>query len=115
MLSLSSDKVSNEKGGEIEFAYTDGFAPEFRDFSFENNVGNISVVETSFGYHIIEILSQTKKRKAVKVANLALRIESSERTIDSIFNSASKFEVMASKSDFKDVANENNYSVTIGL
>ena len=111
LLSLSSDKVSNEKGGEIEFAYTDGFAPEFRDFSFENNVGNISVVETSFGYHIIEILSQTKKRKAVKVANLALRIESSERTIDSIFNIASKFEVMASKSDFKDVANENNYSV----
>jgi hypothetical protein len=111
LLSLSSDKVSNEKGGEIEFAYTDGFAPEFRDFSFENNVGNIDVVETSFGYHIIEILSQTKKRKAVKVANLALRIESSERTIDSIFNIASKFEVMASKSDFKDVANENNYSV----
>ena len=35
-------------------------------FSFENNVGNISVVETSFGFHIIEILSQTKKRKAVK-------------------------------------------------
>ena len=111
LLSLSSDKVSNEKGGEIEFAYTDGFAAEFRDFSFENNVGNIAVVETSFGYHIIEILSQTKKRKAVKVANLALRIESSERTIDSIFNIASKFEVMASKSDFKDVANENNYSV----
>ena len=111
LLNLSSDKVSNENGGEIEFAYTDGFAPEFRDFSFENNVGNISVVETSFGFHIIEILSQTKKRKAVKVANLALRIESSERTIDSIFNIASKFEVMASKSDFRDVAKENDYSV----
>jgi len=111
LLSLSSDKVSNEKGGEIEFAYTDGFAPEFRDFSFENNVGKISVVETGFGYHIIEILSQTKKRKAVKVANLALRIESSERTIDSIFTIASKFELMASKSSFRDVATENNYSV----
>jgi len=111
LLSLSSDKVSNENGGEIEFAYTDGFAPEFRDFSFENNVGNISVVETSFGFHIIEILSQSKKRKAVKVANLALRIESSERTIDSIFNIASKFEVMSSKSDFRDVAKENDYSV----
>jgi hypothetical protein len=111
LLSLSSDKVSNENGGEIEFAYTDGFAPEFRDFSFENNVGKISLVETSFGFHIIEILSQTKKRKAVKVANLALRIESSERTIDSIFNIASKFEVMVSKSDFRDVANDNNYSI----
>ena len=79
----------NENGGEIEFAYTDGFAPEFRDFSFENNVGNISVVETSFGFHIIEILSQTKKRKALKEAGEAITIESSERTIDSIFNIAS--------------------------
>ena len=111
LLSLSSDKVSNEKGGEIEFAYTDGFAPEFKDFSFENKVGKISVVESGFGFHIIEILSQTKKRKAVKVANLGLRVESSERTIDSIFNIASKFEVMSSKSNFRDVANENNYSV----
>ena len=111
LLSLSSDKVSNENGGEIEFAYTDGFAPEFKNFSFENNVGKISVVESGFGFHIIEILSQTKKRKAIKVANLALRIESSERTIDSIFNSASKFEVLASKSDFRSVAKENNYSL----
>ena len=111
LLSLSSDKVSNEKGGEIEFAYTDGFAPEFKDFSFENKVGKISVVESGFGFHVIEILSQTKKRKAVKVANLGLRVESSERTIDSIFNIASKFEVMSSKSNFRDVANENNYSV----
>ena len=111
LLNLSSDKVSNEKGGEIEFAYTDGFAPEFKDFSFENKVGKISVVESGFGFHVIEILSQTKKRKAVKVANLGLRVESSERTIDSIFNIASKFEVMSSKSNFRDVANENNYSV----
>ena len=111
LLNLSSDKVSNEKGGEIEFAYTDGFAPEFKDFSFENKVGKISVVESGFGFHVIEILSQTKKRKAVKVANLGLRVESSERTIDSIFNIASKFEVMSSKSNFRDVANENSYSV----
>ena len=111
LLNLSSDKVSNEKGGEIEFAYTDGFAPEFKDFSFENKVGKISVVESGFGFHVIEILSQTKKRKAVKVANLGLRVESSERTIDSIFNIASKFEVMSSKSNFRDVAIENSYSV----
>lgn len=111
LLSLSSDKVSNEKGGEIEFAYTDGFAPEFKDFSFEGKKGNVSVVETDFGFHVIEILSQTQKRKAVKVANLGLRIESSERTIDSIFNIASKFEVASSNSNFRDVAKENGYTV----
>jgi len=111
LLSLSSDVASNENDGEIEFSYIDGFAPEFRDFSFENRVGKISVVETDFGFHIIEILSQSKRKNAVKVANLGLKIEASERTIDSIFNITSKFEIATEKSNFRDVASEFNYKV----
>ena len=111
LLSLSSDKASNENDGEIEFSYIDGFAPEFKDFSFLNRVGKISVVETDFGFHIIEILSQSKRKKAVKVANLALKLEASERTIDSIFNITSKFEIAIEKSNFRDVASEFNYKV----
>ena len=111
LLSLSSDKASNENDGEIEFSYVDGFAPEFKDFSFQNRVGKISVVETDFGFHIIEILSQSKRKKAVKVANLALKLEASERTIDSVFNVTSKFEIALEKSNFRDVANEFNYKV----
>ncbi len=111
LLSLSSDVASNENDGEIEFSYIDGFAPEFRDFSFENRVGKISVVETDFGFHIIEILSQSKTKNAVKVANLGLKVEASERTIDSIFNVTSKFEIATEKSNFRDVASEFNYKV----
>ncbi len=111
LLSLSSDVASNENDGEIEFSYIDGFAPEFRDFSFENRVGKISVVETDFGFHIIEILSQSKRKNAVKVANLGLKVEASERTIDSIFNITSKFEIATEKSNFRDVASEFNYKV----
>ena len=111
LLSLSSDVASNENDGEIEFSYIDGFAPEFRDFSFENRVGKISVVETDFGFHVIEILSQSKRKKAVKVANLGLKLEASERTIDSIFNITSKFEIATEKSNFRDVASEFNYKL----
>ena len=111
LLELSSDKASNENDGEIEFSYVDGFAPEFKDFSFENNVGKISVIETDFGFHVIEILSQSKRKKAVKVANLALKLEASERTIDSIFNITSKFEIAIDKSNFRDVASDFNYKI----
>ncbi len=111
LLELSSDKASNENDGEIEFSYVDGFAPEFKDFSFENNVGKISVVETDFGFHVIEILSQSRRKKAVKVANLALKLEASERTIDSIFNITSKFEIAIDKSNFRDVASDFNYKI----
>ena len=112
LLSLSSDQVSNENDGVIEFAYIDGFAPEFRDFSFEKRVGAIDVVETDFGFHIIEILSQGTKQKAIKVGNLALKIEPSERTRDSIYSLASKFEIAANSDNFREYAKEIGIKVS---
>jgi parvulin-like peptidyl-prolyl isomerase len=111
LLELSSDKVSNEKGGEIEFAYGAGMAPEFKNFSFENKKGDVDVVKTSFGYHIIEILSQGAKQRAIKIATIAEQIEPSQKTIDNTFNEASKFEIAVSKGVFDDVAKENNYTL----
>lgn len=111
LLDLSSDKVSNEKDGEIEFAFTDSFAPEFRDFSFENKVGALDVVKTSFGYHIIEILKQGNTQKAVKIGHLSLPIEASEETVDEAYTKTSKFEIAVTNGVFQDVAKENGYSV----
>jgi len=111
LLDLSSDTVSNEKGGEIEFAYNSGMAPEFKAYAFDNNRGDIDVVRTDFGFHIIEILSQGTKQKAVKVGNLAQVIEPSEQTIDNTFNLTSKFEIAVADKNFSDVAKENNYTV----
>ena len=111
LLDLSSDKVSNEKDGEIEFAYTAGMAQEFKDFSFENKKGDLDVVKTSFGYHIIEILEQKNIQKAQKIATLAQEIEPSEHTIDQTFNKTSKFEIAVSSQDFETVAKESNYTV----
>ena len=111
LLDLSSDKVSNEKDGEIEFAYTAGMAQEFKDFSFENKKGDLDVVKTSFGYHIIEILEQKNIQKAQKIATLAQEIEPSEHTIDGTFNKTSKFEIAVSSQDFETVAKESSYAV----
>ena len=111
LLSLSSDLVSNENDGIIEFAYVDGFAPEFRDFSFESRAGSIDVVETDFGFHVIEILSQGKKQRAVKVGNLAVKVEPSERTRDSIYNITSKFEIAVNEENFREYSKENNIKV----
>ena len=111
LLELSSDKVSNEKEGVIEFSYNDSYAPEFKAFSFENNVGDIDVVKTSFGFHIIEILEQSEKRKAVKIATVAQEIEPSERTIDEVYTTTSKFESAVQDAVFQDVAEEMGYEV----
>lgn len=111
LLSLSSDKVSNEKDGVIEFAYTAGFAPEFKAYSFENPKGSLGVVRTDFGYHVIEILGQGTFQQAYKVATISQAIEPSVETVDEVFRNKSKFEIAVADADFETVATENNYEV----
>jgi len=111
LLVLSSDLVSNQNDGEIEFAYTAGMAPEFKAFSFDNGVGALDVVKTDFGYHVIEVLSQGEKQKAIKVGNLARAIDPSDATVDRVFNETSKFEIAVADRNFTEVANESDYTV----
>ncbi|WP_299113468.1 peptidylprolyl isomerase [uncultured Winogradskyella sp.] len=106
LLELSSDKVSNEKEGVIEFTYNQGFAPEFKAFSFDKKKGDMDVVETSFGYHIIEVLDQSGFSNTIKLATVAREIEASEKTIDDVFNGKQKFEIAAESGDFRELAEE---------
>ena len=72
LLSLSSDLVSNEKEGIIDwFDYNAGMAQEFKDFSFDNAIGTIDVVRTDFGYHIIEVLDQGQFSKISKIGQFS--------------------------------------------
>ena len=111
LLDLSSDKVSNENKGVIEFTYNQSFAPEFKAYSFDNKKGDIGVVETSFGYHIIEVLDQTAFNNTVKLATLSRKIEASEKTIDDVFNAKQKFEIAAESGEFRDLAEERNLTL----
>ncbi len=111
LLDLSSDKVSNEQDGEIEFDYLAGMAPEFKAYAFDNKEGDIDVVQTTFGYHIIEILEQKSFHKAVKVATVATKIEPSDATLQDVFNKMSKFEIAAKDGDFTALAKERNLTV----
>ena len=111
LLELSSDKVSNEKDGEIEFDYRAGMAPEFKAYAFDNKKGDIDVVQTAFGYHIIEILEQKSFNETVKIATLADKIEPSEQTLQDVFNKMSKFEIAAKDGDFNELAKERDLTV----
>lgn len=108
---FSSDKGSLEKEGRYDWHAYNTMVPEFNDFEFEGKVGDIGVVKTDFGYHVIEIEGQKNKEKAVKVATLARRIEPSQATIDKIFRDASNFEISLEKKDFQELATENKYTV----
>lgn len=111
LLELSSDKVSNEKDGEIEFDYKAGMAPEFKAYAFDNKVGDVDVVQTSFGYHVIEILDQKSFNNTIKVATIADKIEPSDATLQEVFNKMSKFEIAAKDGDFNALAKDRDLTV----
>ena len=48
-------------GGDYDFHPITQMVKPFRDFEFQNEVGDIGVVQTVFGFHIIEILDQKNK------------------------------------------------------
>ncbi|PKA82517.1 peptidylprolyl isomerase/peptidyl-prolyl cis-trans isomerase D [Ulvibacter sp. MAR_2010_11] len=105
---MSSDKGSIEKGGRYEnFVYT-AMVPEFRDYSFENKKGDIGVVKTQFGYHIIEIENQKNFETVIKTATVTKVIDASETTINDIFSKATAYEVEAQKGDFTKIAESQN-------
>ena len=108
---LSSDQGSVQNGGEYDYHAYGRMVQEFNDFEFENNVGDIDVVKTVFGFHVIEILGQKDKKRAIKVATIARKIEPSEKTIADVFNTTSKFEIAVRDNGFQEAATESNYEV----
>ncbi|MAM30308.1 MAG: peptidylprolyl isomerase [Flavobacteriaceae bacterium] len=108
---MSSDIASVEKDGVYDFFPYNQMVPAFRDYSFEKNVGDMGVVETRFGYHLVEVLGQKNQQKAMKIATVTRDIEASEKTLNTIFSEATSFELEAKKGDFAEVAKTSGYGV----
>ena len=108
---FSSDEGSLEKEGRYDWHPYNTMVPEFNDFEFEGKVGDIGVVKTVFGFHVIEIEGQKNKKKAIQVGTIARKIEPSEATIDKVFRDASSFEITVADKDFQKTAEEAKLSI----
>jgi len=62
---FSADQGSVEKEGRYDWHAYNSMVPEFNDFEFEGKVGDLGVVKTIFGFHVMEIEGQKAKNKAV--------------------------------------------------
>lgn len=105
----NSDDSSKQQGGDVGYITKEtNFTQKYKDFAFANPVGKIGLVETEFGYHIINV---TDKQDAVRLATIAQPIEPSEATSDAIFAQATKFEEAANTRPFDVVAKEMKLTV----
>jgi len=99
----SEDQGSAQKGGDLDFFGPGQMVPAFNDFVFNNPIGKIGLVETEFGYHIIQV---TDKQDAVRLATIARKIEASEKTSEVAYTNAVKFEVAATEKSFETAVKE---------
>lgn len=108
---LSDDKSNSDKGGDLGYVGPGKMTKEFNDFIFDNKTGTLGVVETEFGFHVVEVQEQKNKQKAMKFATLSKEIEASEKTLNEVFANASRFELAAQKGDFSQIAKEQELAL----
>tara|TARA_R110001592_G_scaffold338351_1_gene625368 strand:- start:3588 stop:5678 length:2091 start_codon:yes stop_codon:yes gene_type:complete len=107
---FSSDVGSGAKEGDLDWFTYARMTPLFRDFCFQGKKGDIGVVKTPFGFHVIKIDDQKNSQKVVKLATYSRKIVASEATENVIFRNAEEFALAVSKyNKFDDLAKENKY------
>ena len=108
----NSDDSSKQQGGDLGYFSKGQMTPKFNDFVFGNPIGKIGLVETEFGYHIINI---TDKQDAVRLATIVRKVQPSESTTDKAYTKSVKFEMDANSKAFGDVAKEAKLTVNPAL
>lgn len=80
------------KGGDYGWLNaTSQFVEPFKNAGLDNKKGDLLVVESQFGYHIIEVLDAKGAQKKVQVATIERKLEASSKTMQAIFLQASEF------------------------
>ena len=104
----SEDPGSANKGGQYDNITKGQMVPAFDEYIFSKEVGEIGIVETPFGYHVLKV---DDTYEGVQLATIARKIEPSEETVNSLYNSAVKFEMAAVENDFTEAAEAEGYTV----
>ncbi len=106
---FSADQSNADKGGELGWFTYNRMVPEFRDYCFTSKKGDVGVVKTAFGYHIILVEDQKNFQPVVKLATVGRDIVASEATENQIFQNAETFALdLSNGKKYEDLVKESN-------
>ncbi|HLG33503.1 MAG TPA: peptidylprolyl isomerase [Bacteroidia bacterium] len=88
---FSQDPGSGIKGGDLGWFKQGMMVPEFNAACFNGKKGDMPIVTSQFGVHLIEITDQAKPSRQIQVAVLDHKVEPSQKTYDSFYQKASEF------------------------
>lgn len=102
---------SKDNGGELGTFARGAMIPEFEDAVFNGKPGDLIVVNTQFGVHLVKINSQKGSSKVVKAAIIDRGIRSSNQTLQEGYARASEFFGEANSDNFESLAQANGLSI----
>jgi len=108
----SSDVVAKEKGGDLGYFGRGMMAKPFENFCYFGKEGDLGLVPTQFGFHIIEITDQKGANQAYKIGQVIREILPSDETIQALYGQASTYAASAqSADDYRVLAMEQGLSL----
>ncbi len=111
---LSTDAGSGAQGGDLGWFKEGVMVPEFNNACFNGKKGDMTVVESQFGIHLIEILDRSKESRKLNIATVERLTEPSDKTFQNIYSKASDFSTKNRTLEaFEAAATEGGYNVRI--
>jgi peptidyl-prolyl cis-trans isomerase D len=101
---FSIDKNSAVKGGELGTFGRGAMIPVFEDAVFSGKKGDLKVVTSQYGVHLIEIEDQKGSSKVAKVATVDIPLKASSNTQTIAYSKAQAFLGSLTKDNFDDEA-----------
>ena len=104
---------SKDQGGSLPAFARGQMVPEFENAAFDGTAGDLKVVKSQFGYHIIKIEKQIGSSKVAKLAYVEKTLAASSKTQASAYKSASKFLADVKGNDFAKLAEKDKLKVAV--
>ena len=87
----SDDKGSAIKGGDLGWFSEGAMVDEFNEACFISSRGDLSVVTSQFGVHLIEVTKTSRAVRKVKIAFIDRNVEPSTETYNKYYSEAAQF------------------------
>lgn len=109
---FSDDPGSKNNGGVYEFFPRGQMVKPFENFCFDNPVGAIGAVETTYGVHLIEVTDKRSSVLQAEVAEITREIKPSIETKKDAYRTASDFSINFNTFEaFKNAADTMGYAM----
>jgi peptidyl-prolyl cis-trans isomerase D len=95
LMSNSDDPSADQNKGDLGWFKDGAMVPSFNEAVANAEVGDILLVESQFGYHIIKVAGKTAPIKKAKIAIITKELVPSRETNERVFADASDFQIKA--------------------